>query len=581
MNKSISGILALLLAAALLLAQAGCAQHNDTEESQAPQVIFVPDPELQSGSGELGTPLADVRVRQALAHAIDLDTVKEALLGDSAQTAVSRTAAGDWLDADVTGLEYDPELAKELLAEAGWPSSYVLDVVYAESDPLTADLLNVIGGYWDAVGVKAEFRKLEGDVAAQLWTAPEDAEGDSAVEWDLAYVAAAPLTEPESYGCFASTASDNSHTPAIEGLDDLIAQMKSAREKPERKRLLGQIQQILAENVSFIPLFHQNIFVCTSDHLDTAGANWGDDSFAYDKNILNWITDREDETLYTVGGPMSYFEMPAAEPGKYLYQELVFERLLNADSSLEPTEGQIAESYTLSDDGKTLEFTLREGLAWHDGEKLTAEDVKFTFELYMRCPETGTVLAGVLDGLAGAEDYRDYVTEECTGITVEGNKVTFCFDEAAPDVLKIFAQWPILPRHKLENADPERLQRDRFWRNPVGSGPYRVAEVEPGDYCVLERWDGYRETGAGNIHRIYMASTEDACSDAAVYAAMDRLDYGWGSSVDDRNVIAGLEGMQVTQVPAYETSCFFINQYPHESYAASQLAEAEATAPTE
>ena len=78
----------------------------------------------------LGTPLADLRVRQALAYAIDMDAIVETLFNGKAEAAKSFTAPGDWLNADIPTYKYDPEKAKELLKEAGWQADYTLDVVY-------------------------------------------------------------------------------------------------------------------------------------------------------------------------------------------------------------------------------------------------------------------------------------------------------------------------------------------------------------------------------------------------------------------------------------------------------------------
>lgn len=576
MNKFQTRLLALLLICALMLTGTACASSDVQEPTEGKTTIRIPEPANYDKCTELGTPLADVRVRRALAYAIDMDTVIEALYYGNAEKA-----AGFGLDAGVEGYEYDPEKAKELLAEAGWPSDYVLDVVYYHEDQQTVDFLNVIGSYWDAVGVKAQFRKIEGDLAAQLWTAPSDLEGDSAVKWDLAYGAVAALTESEVYGRFASDATNNSHTPPIEGLDELIEQAASTLDEQERKTLYEEVQKLLGENVSCIPLLHQNCFIYTSDHIDTGDLVHGNDQFSYDKDILNWTTDREDNTLYTDGGPETFFCYPVVNPGLYLYQELVFERLIGADSELNPTDGQIAESYTVSEDGKTVEFIIREDILWHDEEPLTAEDVKFTFELYMKCPGANSVLTGVLNELKGAQVFLDGDAEKCTGIIVEGNKVTFQFAEVTADALKVFSQWPILPKHKLENVKPEKLQQDKFWKNPIGSGPYKVAEVELGAFCTLERWEGYRNTGDGNIEYIHMASSGETNGDLGVLAASGMIDYAWGKSTDDASYIESLEGMYISEIEIPYTRCFFINQYPHESYIAQQNAAEETTIPTE
>ena len=300
MKQSITRLLALLLAMMMLLLT-GCNAAKDSEQEQTQAPTDVPVSEQQPKCTELGTPLADVRVRRALAHAIDMDTVLEALFYGYAEKA------GDF-DGILEPAVYDPQLSKELLAQAGWPSDYVLDVVYYHDDQQTEDFLAVVGSYWEAVGVKAEFRLLEGDLVSQLWQ--QSVDGKSAVEWDLVYGAVAALTDGEVYGRFASDATNNSHTPEIPGLDDLLEQASTTADSGKRADLYGQVRYLLAENHAFIPLLHQNCFVYTGGHLETPGVTHGNDQFAYDKNILNWTTDREDKTLYTDGGPDAFFCYP-------------------------------------------------------------------------------------------------------------------------------------------------------------------------------------------------------------------------------------------------------------------------------
>jgi len=568
MKQPIIRLLALLLVPTMLLT--GCSSGKVPEQEPTASVS-VPETAQQPKCTELGTPLADVRVRQALAHAIDMDTVLEALFYEYGEKT------GDF-DGVLEPVTYDPQLAKDLLAQAGWPSDYVLDVVYYHDDQQTKDFLAVVGSYWETVGVKAEFRLLEGDLVSQLWTQPVD--GQSSVEWDLVYGAVAALTDGEVYGRFASDATNNSHTPQIPGLDELLEEAASTADRQKQDALYSQVRQLLAENTAFIPLIHQNCFVYTSSHLKMPGVTHGNDQFSYEKNILNWTTDREDKTLYTDGGPDGFFSYPAVNPGLYLYQELLFERLIGADSSLNPGQGQLAESYTLSDDGKTLEFVMKEDLAWHDGKPLTAEDVKFTFELYMKCPGANAVLTEALKKLEGAQAFLKGGAEDCSGIVLEEKNVTFRFETTPADLLTVFSQWPVLPKHCLENADPENLQQDAYWKNPIGSGPYRVTEVEEGRPCVLERWDGYRETGEGNIERILMRPSGETDGNLVALAQRDLLDYAWGKSTDDAVCIRQVEGMSVTEVDASYTRCFFVNQFAHESGVAKRAAEA-ATEPAE
>ena len=541
----------LLLAASLAAsALAGCGSGGKTETTAAAaggQTEAAGGTAGETGAAggtsaaDLGTPLADVRVRQALAYAIDMNAIVDSLFEGKAEVAKSFTAPGDWLNADIPVYEYNPEKAKELLKEAGWPSDYTLDVVYYYDDQQTVDLMTIIGQYWQEVGVKAQFRKLEGDLAAQLWVPPADmVNGPSAVKWDLAYAAVAALAESEFYNRFASTASNNSSVPKQDGLDEMIAASNATMDVNEQKEAFYKIQQFVAENELAMPLYHQVCFIYTSDKLDTAGSAFGNDQFSYEKNILDWKIDRDDHTMYTNGGPQEFFWYPMVNPGYMINTELIFDKLINADSSLNPTEGMLAESYTVSEDDKSIEFVLRDGLKWHDGEPLTAEDVKFTLELMLRTPGTNAVASEVMKAIQGAQDFLDGKTDNLEGVVIDGNKITVNFDTVSANALAVFSQWPILPKHCLENASPETLQQDQFWQKPIGSGPFKVDEVVLNNYASLKRWDGYYKTGTGNIETIYMFASGENDSNLVKNAGAGKIDYAWSKSTDDAKAIESM-----------------------------------------
>lgn len=513
-----------------------------------------------------GTPLADVRVRQALAYAIDMDTIVNSLFEGKAEVAKSYTAPGDWLNADIPEYKYDPEKAKELLKEAHWPKDYTLDVVYYYDDQQTVDLMTIIGQYWQEVGVKAKFRKLEGDLASQLWVPPTDKEkGPSVVKWDLAYAAVAALCESEFYNRFASTASNNSTVPKQEGLDELITESNATMNAEEQKKAFFKIQNLIAEKELAMPLYHQVCFIYTSDKLDTAGVKFGNDQFSYEKNILDWKINRDDKTMYTNGGPEEFFWSPMVNPGYMLSTELVFDKLINADSTLTPTDGMLAESYKVSEDNKTIEFVLRDGLKWHDDQPLTGDDVKFTLELMLKTPGTNAVASEVVKAIKGSSDFLDGKTDNLEGVTVEGNKVTVNFDSVSANALAVFSQWPILPKHCLEKANPETLQQDQFWQKPIGSGPYKVDEVVLNNYATLKRWDGYYKKGSGNIDKIYLFASGENDANLVKNAGAGKIDYAWSKSTEDAKAIEAMDSMKVTSANIRYTRCFYINQFPHEA----------------
>lgn len=94
----------------------------------------------------------DVRVRQAVAHAIDVDAVAEAALGGLALKATSSLPSGCDYHIDVGSYEYDPELAKQLLSEAGYPDGFEIHIATFQR-PLNQRIVDTVQYYLSEVGI--------------------------------------------------------------------------------------------------------------------------------------------------------------------------------------------------------------------------------------------------------------------------------------------------------------------------------------------------------------------------------------------------------------------------------------------
>ena len=138
----------------------------------------------------------------------------------------------------------------------------------------------------------------------------------------------------------------------------------------------------------------------------------------------------------------------------------------------------------------TYTFHLEEGVKWHDGENFTAEDVKFTIE-------------AIMDPENGSENAPNY--EDVAEITVL-DAHTVAFRLTAPNAAFLdYMTMAILPKHLLEGED---MQSAAFFRNPVGTGPYRLESWDEGQAIILARNEDYFK-GPANIERIIFKIVPD------------------------------------------------------------------------
>jgi peptide/nickel transport system substrate-binding protein len=162
----------------------------------------------------------------------------------------------------------------------------------------------------------------------------------------------------------------------------------------------------------------------------------------------------------------------------------------------------LAESWTVSKDGLTYEFVLRKGVKFHNGEPVTAEDVKFSFERYRG---------------AGATLLKERVREIQI---VDPGRVRFRLKEPWPDFMTFYgtsatgAAW-IVPKKYVE-----KVGDDGFKKAPIGAGPYKFVSFNPGIDLVLEAFDGYwRKTPS--VKRFVFRSMPDETTRAAALKAGD------------------------------------------------------------
>jgi len=138
---------------------------------------------------------------------------------------------------------------------------------------------------------------------------------------------------------------------------------------------------------------------------------------------------------------------------------LLFDGLVReeADGSLAPA---LAESWAYSEDGLTLTFTLRDGLAWHDGEPVTARDVAFTYGLMQS------------DDFPGPAELIP-LWQSVTITVIDDRHIQFTLAQPYAPFIEATTRG-ILPAHLLGDIEPADLDSIAFNAAPIGTGPFMV-----------------------------------------------------------------------------------------------------------
>ncbi|GHT68341.1 hypothetical protein FACS1894110_15660 [Spirochaetia bacterium] len=521
-----------------------------------------------SGAGTGGATnsnlLSDVRVRQAIAYAIDMDTICNTLLLGKAVPANSLTPNGDWKVGGLNDYKYDPNKARALLKEAKWDANRTLDVGYYYDDQQTVDLMTAVQAYLADVGIKANFRKISGDLNTLLWLPPNDpVNGPSAVDWDMLYGATAAMVLHEYYGKYAGGVSGNSHTPTDAALDKLIAATSATADVAKQKAAFNEVQKYENQNLFAIPLYYQPLFIFSRDNVNRVGDSNGNAQYNYDWNIVNWTVTPDasgKQILKTNSGPAQFFEYPWYNPGVYIGAKALFDRLIVADGSLSPKEGGLAESYQVSADNLSVTFTLRNNLKWHDGSAITPQDIKWSVEYALKVPAIHQVFANTFNALEGAAAFKSGAAN-VSGITIDGNKITFKFATLDPNMLITFGQFPPLPQKYFQGVDPLQFQQSPYWQKPIGSGPFQVKEAKMNDYIILAPFKDYYR-GVAKIDEIQAYPSGENDGNLIVNANAGRIDYGYTKSSSDAIALEKIPGMKVYPVNMFYTRLFFVNKFP-------------------
>jgi len=212
---------------------------------------------------------------------------------------------------------------------------------------------------------------------------------------------------------------------------------------------------------------------------------------------LFWQRDAEVLSLWDTG-PITLDPAIAADFSSYTYVVHIFSGLVRLDHELEIVP-DIAEGWEKSADGMTFTFYLREGVRFHSGREVKAADFKYSWERACH-PDTGSgtaatylgdilgvgeMLEGEASGISGVEVVDDLTLR----VNIDAPRPYFLSKLAYPTAF-------VVDRANVESGSG-------WWREPDGTGPYKLKEWKAGQWLILQRSGDYYGDRAGVEHIVY------------------------------------------------------------------------------
>ena len=176
----------------------------------------------------------------------------------------------------------------------------------------------------------------------------------------------------------------------------------------------------------------------------------------------------------------------------------LFEPLVNTDPTSGSIIGTLAEKWDVSSDGLSYTFHLRDGVKFHDGQPLTAEDAKFTLDV-LKTDKVKTTRTSNVEKIKQTE-------------AVDPKTLRVTLSESYCPFLNDLAALGILPKHLLGNS--ANLNEDPFNLKPIGSGPFQFVEWVKDDHVTVKAFDDYWG-GKPGIERFILKPLKDRAAQMA------------------------------------------------------------------
>ena len=242
------------------------------------------------------------------------------------------------------------------------------------------------------------------------------------------------------------------------------------------------------------------------------------------KNTLTWAQGADVTSL----DPHQGKETPAVQVNTQ-----IFDTLVTVDPETNEVVPQIAESWEQTDD-QTYVFKIREGIKFHDGSDLTAEDVKFSLD---RARNSAAV---------------SYIVNFIEEVTVDDDHTVTVKTTApyAPTLRNLAIPFAAIVPKAVVEAD-----ENAFIQNPVGSGPYKFVEWNHGDHVTLKAFDDYY-AGKPETENLIMKVIPET-SQRTIALETGEVDLAYDLAVNDIPKVNSNDKLTVYEIPSL--TCWYVS----------------------
>lgn len=243
------------------------------------------------------------------------------------------------------------------------------------------------------------------------------------------------------------------------------------------------------------------------------------------------------------GDPMSFNPDTLPDDNAYPIVQNLYNRLVKLDASKQIIP-DLATDWEVSEDGMAITFHLRDDAHWHDGEPVTSEDVKYTFDTIKENPTY-------------------YMSSRMTIVdsieTPDDKTVVFNMNQADVSFIADLGWYGtfILPEHVYNNGQP--WEENPASMDPIGSGPFKFSEFKQGESITIVANPDYHE-GAPKLDKVIFSIIPDEATavQALVNGQIDVLENVPAANVDELLANENIK-MQLNEYPSPMRIIFNLN----------------------